>query len=89
MIFHITQTHRPERCPKDEGGSQTLVAPRTEGVRLLATYASFSEHVIYYLVEADDIKAVNQFLLSGSHRCDCKVTPVSCLFLANPDRVSF
>ncbi len=77
MLFHITQTHTPELCPKDEGGSETLFDPKTEGVKLLATYGAFPEHVIYYVLEAEDIKAVEGFLLPGFKRCTSTITPVS------------
>jgi hypothetical protein len=77
MLFHITQTHTPEACPKDEGGSKILYNPKVEGIKLKAIYGAFSEHVIYYIVEADSLAAVHQFLLPGFKRCTCRVTPVS------------
>ena len=77
MLFHITQTHAPDLCPKDEGGSSTLFDPNAEGVTLKAMYGAFAEHVIYYIVEADSIKSVNKFLMPGFKRCDCQITPVS------------
>jgi hypothetical protein len=77
MLFHITQTHTPDLCPKDEGGSKTLYDPNVKGIRLLATYGAFAEHVIYYIVEADDIGVVNDFLFPAFKRCTCKITPVS------------
>lgn len=77
MLFHITQTHSPDLCPKDEGGSKTLINTNAEGLTLIATYGAFAEHVIYYIVEANDIKIVNQFLMPGFKRCDCQITPVS------------
>ena len=77
MLFHITQTHTPELCPKDEGGSKTLCDPKAEGVKLLATYGAFAEHVIYYVVEAESPGAVDSFLLPGFKRCMSKITPVS------------
>jgi hypothetical protein len=54
MLFHITQTHPPELCPKDEGGSTTLYDPKAEGVKFLAMYGAFPEHVIYYIIEAEN-----------------------------------
>lgn len=33
MLFHITQTHTPETCPKDEGGSKVLYNPKADGVK--------------------------------------------------------
>ncbi len=77
MLFHITQTHTPELCPKDEGGSKTLYDPSVEGVALKAMYGAFAEHVVYYVVEAETIKAINKFLMPGFKRCESKITPVS------------
>ncbi len=77
MIFHITQTHTPETCPKDEGGSKTLYNPNVEGLELKGMYGAFSEHVVYYIVEADSLSAVNKFLDPGWKRCTSTVTPVN------------
>lgn len=77
MLFHITQTHTPENCPKNAGGSKTLYDAKAEGVRLRAMYGAFSQHVIYYIVEADSLEAVNKFLDPGWMRCMATVTPVS------------
>ena len=77
MLFHVTQTHTPETCPKDEGGSETLFDASAEGVTLKAMYGAFSEHVIYYVLEADDMAAIQKFLIPGFKRCTCKITPVS------------
>ncbi len=77
MLFHITQIHTPETCPKDEGGSKVLYDPNVEGVKLRAMYGAFSEHVIYYIVEADSLDVINEFLLPGFKRCTCTITPVS------------
>jgi hypothetical protein len=77
MLFHITQTHTPDLCPKDEGGSKTLFDPSVEGATLRAMYGAFAEHVIYYIVEAESIGPVNQFLMPGFKRCECEITPVS------------
>jgi hypothetical protein len=77
MLFHITQTHAAESCPKDEGGSKTLYNPKAEGVKLLAMYGAFPEHVIYYIVEAETLEAIQGFLYPGFKRCTSKITPVS------------
>jgi len=77
MLFHITQTHTPEACPKDEGGSSILFNAEAEGIKLHAMYGAFTEHVIYYVVEAQNIKSVHQFLIPGLKHCTCKVTPVA------------
>ncbi|MBI2848201.1 MAG: hypothetical protein HYX83_03410 [Chloroflexi bacterium] len=77
MLFHITQTHTPETCPRDAGGSSTLYDAKAKGVKLIAMYGAFAEHVIYYIVEANDIAAVDAFVAPGWNRCTCRVTPVS------------
>jgi len=77
MLFHITQTHTPETCPKNEGGSKTLFDPEAKGVKLRAMYGAFPEHVIYYVVEAESAEAVAGFLMPGFKRCTSKITPVS------------
>jgi hypothetical protein len=77
MLFHITQTHTPDNCPKDAGGSKVLYNPNVQGLKLRARYGAFAEHTIYYIVEADDLDAVNEFLFPGFMRCTCTITPVS------------
>lgn len=77
MLFHITQTHTPENCPRDAGGSKTLYDSTAPEVKLRAMYGAFAQHVIYYIVEADSTEAVNKFLDPGWVRCTAVVTPVS------------
>lgn len=77
MLFHITQTHTPENCPYGQGGSRSLHDATVPGVKLIAMYGSFMEHVIYLIVEANDIDALNKFLLPGMKTCTAKITPVS------------
>jgi hypothetical protein len=77
MLFHITQTHTPENCPKDAGGSKILYDPKAEAVELHAMYGAFAQHVIYYIVEADSLKAIHKFLDPGFKRCTATITPVS------------
>ena len=77
MLFLVTQTHTPEACPKDEGGSKSLYNPKAEGIKLRAMYGAFAEHIIYYLVEAESLDAVHRFLFPGFKRCTCRITPVN------------
>lgn len=77
MLFHIEQVHTPENCPYGKGGSGALHDRTVEGVNVIAVYGSFMEHTIYLIVEADDIDALNKFLLPGMNRCTAKITPVS------------
>ena len=77
MLFHIEQVHRPENCPYGHGGSRSLHDATVAGVRLVAMYGSFMEHVIYLIVEASDVESLNLFLLPGMKVCTAKITPVS------------
>ena len=62
MLFHITQRHTPATCPKNEGGSNSLFNPNVKGLKLLGRYGANSEHTLFYIVETDDIDALNKFL---------------------------
>jgi len=77
MLFLITQSHTPATCPKEKGGSHTLYNPEAEGVTLKAMYGAFAQHIIYYLVEANDLAAVNRFLDPGWLSCTSTITPVA------------
>ena len=77
MLFHITQTHTPETCPKDGGGSESLYDGKVDGVKLRAMYGAFPQHVIYYIVEADNLEAIHKFLDPGFKRCTATISPVS------------
>ena len=77
MVFLITQEHTPESCPKDTGGSKALYDPKAQGVTLKAMYGAFADHVIYYVVEANDIAAIHRFLDPGWTRCSAIITPVA------------
>ncbi len=77
MLFLVKQTHTPEMCPRDKGGSGALYNAKAEGVTLKGMYGAFAEHIIYYVVEADDLAAVNQFLDPGWLSCTSSITPVS------------
>jgi hypothetical protein len=77
VLFHIEQVHRPENCPYGHGGSTSLHDATVPGVRLVAMYGSFMEHVIYLIVEASDLEPLNLFLLPGMKVCTATITPVS------------
>ncbi|MDX6324895.1 MAG: hypothetical protein QOK15_1249 [Nocardioidaceae bacterium] len=77
MLFHITQVHTPELCPWDEGGSNSLYDADVEGVKLIGRYGANAQHTLFYVVEADEVNAVNRFLRPGFKRCSSTVTPVS------------
>src|SRR5687768_18376293 len=77
VLFHITQVHTPETCPKDEGGSNSLFNPNVPGLRLIGRYGANAQHTLFYIVETDDVHAINKFLWPGFKHCTSTVTPVS------------
>ena len=77
MLFHITQVHTPEMCPLDEGGSNSLYNPNVEGLRLIGRYGANAQHTLFFIVEADNLDAIHQFLRPGFKRCTSTITPVS------------
>ena len=76
MLFMITQVHTPEACPKDEGGSDVLIDKNAQGVTLKGRWGAWAHHTIWYLVEADNLEAIQRFLDPGMKRSTCTVEPV-------------
>ncbi|MDP2950131.1 MAG: hypothetical protein Q8P22_11405 [Chloroflexota bacterium] len=76
MLFMITQTHTPESCPIDAGGSKVLTDSNAAGVKVRAMYGAYSAPTIYYVLEADSVDGVQKFLEPGFKRCTATVTPV-------------
>ena len=77
MLFHIEQTHTPENCPYGKGGSRSLHDASVDGVEVKAVYGAFTEHVIFLVVETDDIDLLHRFLLPGMKVCTTRIRPVS------------
>ena len=77
MLFHITQVHTPESCPRDEGGSNSLYEPTVPVVRLVGRYGANAQHTLFLVIEADDTDSIHKFLWPGFKRCTSTITPVS------------
>ena len=77
MLFHIEQTHAPENCPYGNGGSRSLHDASVDGVEVKGVYGAFTEHVIFLVVETDDIDLLHRFLLPGMKVCTTRIRPVS------------
>ena len=77
MLFHITQLHAPELCPKGQGGSNSLFDETVEGVTLIGRYGANAQHTLFFVLEADDVIAIQKFLGPGFQRCTSTITPVS------------
>jgi len=82
MLFLIIQTHTPETCPIDTGGREVLheKPENVPGLKIVAAYGAYTEHTLYYVVEADDYDTVEKFLLPGFKLCKATITPVSRFF---------
>ena len=77
MLFHITQVHAPEDCPYGNGGSRKFHDSSVSEVTVHGVYGAFMEHTIYMVVEADDFRMLNKFLLPGMKVCSTEITLVS------------
>ncbi len=77
MLFHVTQVHSPESCPRNEGGSNSLYDATVDGLNLIGRYGANAQHTLFYIVEADDINALHRFLWPGFTTCTSTITPVS------------
>jgi hypothetical protein len=82
MLFMITQVHAPESCPIEAGGSSVLYNRKAKGAKLQAMYGAYPQHIIWYVVEADSVEAVQEFLTPGFLRCTSTVTPISSASMA-------
>ena len=65
MLFHITQAHSPEQCPKGAAGPTRCSTPTPTGVTLVGRYGANAQHTMFYVVEADDVDALQKFLWPG------------------------
>jgi hypothetical protein len=82
MLFLITQTHTPETCPIGAGGREVLheKPENVPGLKIVAGYGAYTEHTLYYVVEADDYDTVEKFLEPGFKLWQAPITPVSRFF---------
>ena len=76
VLFHITQVHTPETCPRDSGGSNSLFNPDVKGLKMLGRCAN-AQHTMFFIVEVDDVDAIHKFLWPGFARCTSTSTPVT------------
>ena len=76
----ITQTHRPETCPKGTGRANTHIDG--QDIALKGCWEASTHHALWYLVEADDYQAVHQLLEPGMKGGTSTVEPVEELFFS-------
>jgi hypothetical protein len=61
----------------EAGGSICRYNPKAKGIKLQAMYGAYPQHIIWYVVEADSVEAIQEFLRPGFLRCTSTVTPIS------------
>ena len=87
MIFHVTHTHTPELCPsgnpekvkKTVGVVASDAHAKDVGVNVLGRYISPTEHILFFIVEADNYEAVTEYLRPMMKMGTPRITPVSIL----------
>jgi hypothetical protein len=77
VLFHITQVHSPDSCPRDAGGSNSLYDATVAGLTLIGRYGVNAQHTLFYIVDTDDVTALQKFLWPGFRTCTSTITPVS------------
>jgi len=66
MLFVVTHEHTPESCPADDPAPVHKMADenhiKESGVKVLGSYVAPPEHVVYFVLEADDYAQVVRYL---------------------------
>ena len=85
MLFHVTATHSADNCPGYSQEQMPKVIEAIEnseakakelGIKVHFMVNAAPKHVIYGLVEADNIAAVGLWVNSFPLKQDCNVDPV-------------
>jgi len=66
MLFVITHEHTPELCPSDDPGPVHKLTDENHindsGVKVVGSYIASLEHVLFFVLEADDYAQVVRYL---------------------------
>src|SRR3972149_80607 len=83
MQFVVTQMHAPSDCPSDEpevlrklGHAFSDGEATRKGVKLLGAFIAPLEHTFFFLLEADSLAKVTDFLKPAAKLGTANVTPV-------------
>ena len=83
MQFVVTHVHAPSDCPSDQpevmkklGHDLSDVEAMKKGVKLLGSYIAPLEHTFFFLLEADSLAKVTDFLKPAAKLGTANVTPV-------------
>jgi hypothetical protein len=66
VLFHVTVSHTPELCPADNPAPVAMMASedhiKASGVTVVGSYIATPEHLMYFVLEADDYNCVVRYL---------------------------
>jgi hypothetical protein len=85
MLFHVTSTHTADNCPAYNGDLREALGKAQEqmprlaqelGVTVHFIVTGAPDHVVFSLLEADDLAAVARLLGAVPFKQDFRITPV-------------
>ena len=79
MLFHVTIDHSPENCPIVNTTPEKVITPdgaAKAGVKLVLGLGGRAQHTTIYVVEADDINKLYDFLNPALSWAKCDIMPV-------------
>ena len=84
MLFFVKQVHSPDHCPvASDKGADALFDPNAEGVIIHFGVSDAPRHTFYFLLEADDLDPIRDFLDNGLTDCVAEINPVARLGALN------
>ena len=87
MLFVVTHEHSPELCPSDDPElvkkTVSIVASKAHaeksGVKVLGSYIAPPEHVLFFIIEANDYGKIVDFFQPIMKMGTVRIMPVSVL----------
>ena len=77
MLFLIVQEHTPDNCPQRDGlPPDALYGKNRDGAEVRFAVADVPGHRLTFLIEADSVEAVHDFLEPGRTRATTTIAPV-------------
>ena len=79
MLFHVTIDHSPENCPIVNHPPEKVITAdgaAKAGVKLVLGLGGRAQHTTIYVVEADDINKLYDFLNPALSWAKCDIMPV-------------
>lgn len=80
MLFIATHEHTPEACPADDPAQVHQMVNeehiKASGVKLLGSYVAAPEHVLYFVLEADEYAQVVRYFRPMMKMGNVDIVPV-------------